>query len=121
DININPNATFKEQLPAGFTTFMYVIDGGVQVGEDETLLTRDEVGWLDRLEHDQGQSMLMLKAGENGARLILYAGEPQHDELVSHGPFIGETSEDIQRLYQDYRQQKMIHINDVAPEQQIIY
>ncbi|MET0300013.1 MAG: pirin family protein, partial [Flavitalea sp.] len=44
DINIKPGGEFKQQLPAGFTTFMYVIDGDLKIGEDERLLTKDEVG-----------------------------------------------------------------------------
>jgi len=38
-----------------------------------------------------------------GARLILYAGQPQGDAIVSHGPFIGDSKDDIVRLYGEYR------------------
>ena len=42
-------------------------------------------------------------AGAYGARFVLYAGEPQHDPIVSHGPFIGDSRQDIARLYAEYR------------------
>jgi redox-sensitive bicupin YhaK (pirin superfamily) len=48
---------------------------------------------------------------------VLYAGQPQGDPIVSYGPFIGDSSEDIKRLYQEYRQGKMGHIDHVAESQ----
>ncbi len=76
------------------------------------------MGWLDRYPED-AVSELRLTAGETGGRVILYAGQPQGDEIVSHGPFIGDTPEDIRRLYQQYRQGKMQHISAVPESQQI--
>ena len=35
--------------------------------------------------------------------LVLYAGQPQGDRIVSYGPFIGDSKEDIARLYTEYR------------------
>lgn len=47
--------------------------------------------------------MLRLTAGDAGARVLLYAGQPQGDPIVSHGPFIGDSKADIVRLYTEYR------------------
>jgi quercetin 2,3-dioxygenase len=43
------------------------------------------VGWLDRPEGD-GINMLRSVAGDAGVRLVLYAGQPQGDPIVSQGP-----------------------------------
>ncbi|MDO1448417.1 pirin-like C-terminal cupin domain-containing protein [Rhodocytophaga aerolata] len=118
DIHLQAGITTRQNIPASYTTFLYVIDGGVQVGEDEKHLVQDQVGWLDRLS-DPGQSELKLKATDKGARVILYAGQPQGDPIVSHGPFIGDTQEDIRRLYQEFRQGKMGHISAVAESQHL--
>ena len=48
-------------------------------------------------------SVLRVVAGESGARLVLYAGQPQGDPIVSHGPFIGDTKQDIARLFAEYQ------------------
>jgi redox-sensitive bicupin YhaK (pirin superfamily) len=90
------------------------------VGEDRKTLNQDQVGWLDRLP-EQTKSELIVTAGATGARFVLYAGQPQGDPFVSHGPFIGDTSEDIKRLYQDYRQGKMQHISTVPQQQRIVW
>ena len=118
DIVMEPAVTSIQQLPANFNTFLYVLKGSVKVGDDEKLLNEDQVGWLDLLNEDE-ESELKLTAGQDGTRFILYAGKPTGAQIVSHGPFIGDTSEDISRLYQDYRQGKMKHIS-AAPESQRI-
>ncbi|MDQ2657053.1 MAG: pirin family protein, partial [Bacteroidota bacterium] len=80
----------------------------------------DEVGWLDRAD-EAADSDLLLKGGEQGAHLVLYAAQPQHHEIVSHGPFIADSMEDIRQWYADYRAGKMGHISEVSAEQQIAY
>jgi len=119
DINIEPDVTTVQQIPASFNTFLYVLKGRIKVGEEEKLLKQDQVGWLN-IFGDNAQSELKLTAGEQGARFILYAGKPTGENIVSHGPFIADSSEDIIRLYQEYRQGKMKHISTVPETQRIL-
>jgi len=119
DITIEAGATTVQQIPADYNTFLYVISGNVHVGEDEKQLNKDQVGWLDLLR-EPGESDLQLTAGEEGVRFILYAGKPSGESIVSYGPFIADSSEDIQRLYQEYRQGKMKHISTVPESQRIL-
>ena len=72
------------------------------------------------LWNDSAQSDLQLTAGEEGVRFVLYAGKPTKESIVSYGPFIADSSEDIQRLYQEYRQGKMKHISTVPERQRIL-
>jgi len=53
-------------------------------------------------------------AGEEGARVVLYAGQPQGDPIVSHGPFIGDSREDIVGLYAEYRAGRFDRLSDLA-------
>jgi len=119
DITIEAGVSTVQQIPANYNTFLYVINGGVKVGENEKLLRQDQVGWLD-LQTDTAQSEVELAAGENGVRFVLYAGQPTGDNIVSHGPFIADSLEDIQRLYQEYRRGKMKHISTVPESQRIL-
>lgn len=111
DIQLQAGVTTEQQIPASFNTFLYVIEGNVKVGDEN--LEQNQIGWLDKYSNKL-QSEFKLTAGEAGARVILYSGEPQGDSIVSYGPFIGDTQEDIKRLYQEYRQGKMQHISTVA-------
>ncbi|RCR65943.1 pirin family protein [Larkinella punicea] len=116
DIQLQPGVSTTQQLPASFNTFLYVVGGSVEIGEEGKLLKENQVGWLDKFPGD-ALSDLELTAGETGGRVILYAGQPQHDPIVSYGPFIGDTESDIKGLYQAFRQGKMEHVS-VLPENQ---
>src|ERR1700749_3302101 len=116
DITIEAGVSTVQQIPADYNTFLYVIKGSVKVGEHDTLLSQDQVGWLD-LPGETSQSDLKLACGENGARFVLYAGKPTGDNIVSHGPFIADSLEDIQHLYNEYRRGKMKHISTVPQSQ----
>ncbi|WP_345246135.1 pirin family protein [Nibrella saemangeumensis] len=120
DIQLQPGINITQQLPASFTAFLYIIEGSVAVGEEQKVLQQHQVGWLNRFS-DDGPSDLELTAGKDGGRLVLYAGQPQHDPIVSHGPFIGDTPDDIKRLYQEFRQGKMKHVSTLPDALQIRY
>ncbi len=119
DIIIEPGISTELKLPANFNTFLYVLDGNVEVGEEKKLLSRDEVGWLN-ISSDNKESDLRLSAREQGVRFVLYAAQPTGEPIVSHGPFIADSSEDIVRLYKDYREGKMKHISTVEAAQRIV-
>ena len=103
DVRLEAGAVLEQELPAWYNGFVYVLEGSVRVGEgDATTLRTGQVGWLDRPE-SSGPSVLRFTAsnGEN-ARVVLYAGEPQHRPIAMHGPFVGETRADLMRVSRDY-------------------
>jgi quercetin 2,3-dioxygenase len=120
DVAMEARAVTHQILPSRFTTFLYVIEGSVHVGEEEKLLIKDQVGWLD-VNNDPSNSELILKAGDNGIRFVLYSAEPQRHPIVSHGPFIADTMEDIRQLYADFRAGKMGHITEVGEEHKMVF
>jgi redox-sensitive bicupin YhaK (pirin superfamily) len=122
---MQPNASVDHDLPLSFNGFVFVIDGSVRIGDgaDATLLHTGQVGWLDRPEggpqtqtetEAEETSVLRIAAAEDGARIVLYAGQPQHNAIVSHGPFIGDTREDIVRLYNEYREGRFERMSHLA-------
>lgn len=120
EISMNPGLSTTLKIPANFNTFLVVISGSIEVGENEKQLVTNQVGWLDKSENDV-QSELLLKTGAEGARLILYAAKPLGEPIVSHGPFIADSSEDISRLYKEYRSGVMKHISTTPKNQRITY
>lgn len=120
EIKMEPRASMTRILPADFSAFLYMIDGRVHAGADNQALPTDHVGWLDRSDVSE-ESQLKVTAGDSGGHFVLYAARPQHHEIVSHGPFIADSMEDIRQLYADYRAGKMEHITEVSPERQLSY
>lgn len=120
EITIDAGASTVQKIPANFNAFLYVIKGNVKAGEDEKQLNMNQAGWLD-LSDDESLSDLTLTAGEDGVRLVLYAGKPTGDQIVSYGPFIADSSEDIQRLFLEYKHGKMEHISRVPESQRMVW
>jgi quercetin 2,3-dioxygenase len=119
DISLEAGTRTIQQIPANYNGFLYIIEGNLSVGEEAGHLKKGQVGWLDIINND-AQSDLMLKAGEETVRFVLYAGKPTGENIVSYGPFIADSTEDIHRLYQEYRQGKMKHISTVPESQRIL-
>jgi hypothetical protein len=112
DIALRPRAAVTQDLPAAYNGFIYVLDGAVQAGSDGKQLAAGQVGWLDR--GGTGESSLRLIAGDAGARVMLYAGEPTNVPIVMHGPFVGETRADLMRVSSDYLAGRFPRISEIA-------
>jgi redox-sensitive bicupin YhaK (pirin superfamily) len=55
-------------------------------------------------------------AGEEGARLVLRAGQPHGDRIISYGPFIGDSKEDIVRLFTKYRAGQFVRMSELVKQ-----
>lgn len=114
---MDPHASVDQLIPASYNGFGFVISGSVRVGDDSIQV--GQVGWLDRPDAE-GLSVLRLVAGEKGARFVFYAGEPQRDRIVSHGPFIGDSKADIARLYSEYRAGQFERMSELMRRMRVV-
>lgn len=120
DVTIDDGTATTLEITADFNSFLYILDGAVLVGDDQRVLSKNQVGWLN-LETSRERSELPLVASSDGVRFILYSGKPTGDQIVSHGPFIADSPEEINRLYQEFRQGKMKHISTIPNSQKLFY
>jgi redox-sensitive bicupin YhaK (pirin superfamily) len=117
DVRLQPGARFEQELPDSYNGFFYVLDGAVSVGAERTRVSAGQVGWLaGALANTSNGGTLRVIAGDDGARVILYAGERQGVPIVMHGPFVGESREDIIRLSELYRSGKMPRISQLEQD-----
>jgi redox-sensitive bicupin YhaK (pirin superfamily) len=114
EINLASRASAEVDIPGSYNGFAFVIDGSVQIG-DKTL-NIGQVGWLER-PTDNGTSVVRVAAGESGARVVLYAGQPQGDPIVSYGPFIGDSKQDIARLFAEYQSGRFPRLSELKKQQ----
>lgn len=105
-----------QQIPASYNGFIYVLEGSVSV--DGVSVKAGQSAWFDR-PTEKGESRIDFTAGGSGTHFVLYAGEPQKARIVSHGPFIADTQDDIVRLYREYRMGLMPHLNDLPPGRRV--
>ncbi|HEY7739785.1 MAG TPA: pirin-like C-terminal cupin domain-containing protein, partial [Steroidobacteraceae bacterium] len=95
DLHLPPLVEFEAPVPAGHNAFLYVYEGQAAIG-DKPLPNR-AAGLLT--DGDRVQ----LKAGHDGARLLLLAGKPLNEPVVQYGPFVMNTREEIERAVRDYQ------------------
>ena len=116
EARMQPDASFDQDLPLSYNGFLFVVDGAVRIGSGDgaTVVRSGQVGWLERPDAPGTDSVVSVNALEQGARVVLYAGQPQGDAIASQGPFIGDTREDISRLYQEYREGRFERLSQLA-------
>ena len=113
DIRLEPGASFGPRLPASHNAFVVVIEGQLEAGVTAGMLSEGSVGWTRPM--GDGDSQLALQAAEGGARVLIYAGQPQNISVVAKGPFIAGSQEELARYYSAYRQGKFPHAATMRP------
>jgi hypothetical protein len=89
DLSLEPNATFEQDLPPAYNGLFYVLNGSVQVGDDP--IAANQVGWLA----PSSSRRLVISAQDNGARLVLYTGQPLGEPMTQGGPFVAGSPSEI--------------------------
>ncbi len=102
-LNQGGNAEFN--FPAEFNTGILVIEGKIKVNESE-LVTADHFV----LFKNQGEEFKM-EAIENSVVLIL-SGQPLHEPIMAHGPFVMNTRQEIWDAFHDYNSGKFGYLDE---------
>ena len=113
DLDLAPGARFQQDLPAAYNGFVYVIAGDASIGE-QTVGVGD-VGWFTPAPALAPN--LVITAGERGARLVLYAGQPIAEPLIQHGPFVAGSRAEIADLHQRFRAGQFTSMSELARRQ----
>ncbi|MBX3238770.1 MAG: pirin family protein [Chitinophagaceae bacterium] len=119
DFTLHAGAKAAHRLPAGYNGFIYVLEGSISVGELQ--VTAGQSGWLNKTGLTSEESEIRFTAGQEDSRFILYAASPHGVPVISHGPFIGDTRDDIVRLYKEYQAGIMPHLNDLPESSKYTY
>jgi redox-sensitive bicupin YhaK (pirin superfamily) len=100
DITLEPGAQWQYALPVGHNAFAYVFEGAATLGEGDAgrALEIHELGVLG------GGDLLSLRAGAEGARLILVAGRPLREPVARYGPFVMNTREQVMQAFVDFQE-----------------
>jgi len=100
DIALAPDASWEYGLPEGHNAFAYAFEGEATVGEgDEARVLESQ-----QLAVLGGGSALRLRAGSQGARLILVAGRPLREPVMRHGPFVMNTRQELMQAFVDFQE-----------------
>lgn len=97
DIHLPEGQEFHHAIPEDHNTFLYMYEGAIAIGEDKRKLTKGNTGLLSK--GDQ----LSVQAQETAARFLVISGKPIKEPIVQYGPFVMNSTEEIEQAIRDYR------------------
>ncbi len=102
DVRLVPGESVVLPVPAAHNAFLYAFDGAATVGPDGTLLPHRAAGLLT-----DGDAVA-LRAGPEGASVLLLAGLPIREPVVQYGPFVMNTRAEIEQAVLDYQRGELV-------------
>ena len=98
DLRLPPGAVFEQALAASHNAFVYVYRGALDISGQVVPRQRMAI-----LADTPGSDGVRLRAGSEGARAILIAGQPLNEPIAQYGPFVMNTNEQIFQAVQDFQ------------------
>ena len=98
-MNIEKDGELTFDIPSTQNTMIYVLDGHLKINNEE--VTSKDLIWFN---NDNTEIKILTY---NPARIILLAGEPIGEEVVSYGPFVMNSHTEIMEALRDTQMGKM--------------
>jgi len=89
-----------QDIPTGWTSFIYLWNGGITVGDDGSV--NDSFHTLV-LSSNSGETGARITATSDDTEFVLVAGEPLDQTVFQYGPFVMTSREEIQQTLIDYQ------------------
>ncbi|HEY0878475.1 MAG TPA: pirin family protein [Zeimonas sp.] len=101
DVRLPAGAHFEQALPAGHNAFVYPYEGRVNVGPADAMHALDAHAAGVLSETGPVRVEAIAQAGDS--RFLLIAGRPIGEPVVQYGPFVMNTTEEIEQALRDFR------------------
>ena len=96
DVELNKDKEFNFKLPLTHNTFIYLIDGEIEIGAKNHEQIKDS-------------TLILLEKGEDlnvraksKSKFLVISGKPINEEIARGGPFVMNTKSEILQAVQDY-------------------
>lgn len=102
DVQLDPGVTFNHPVPAGHTAVAYVFEGQGIFGLDD-LEQGERIEAVRLAVFGDGDNLRVQATPDSPVRFMLMAGAPFNEPIVPYGPFVMNTSAEIQQALDDLR------------------
>jgi redox-sensitive bicupin YhaK (pirin superfamily) len=94
DLRLNAHRSLSLDVPDGHTAALFVLKGSIRIGTQP-------VGAAELAVMERDGTVLALETLADSVVLLL-GGEPLHEPIVGHGPFVMNTREEIAQAMKDF-------------------
>ena len=95
DVSINPNSQYEIPIFGELNTFVYILEGTANFGENRTYVERHSVAIFS------AGDAIKIHTSELGVRFILLAGKPLKEPIAWGGPIVMNTQEELQTAFNE--------------------
>ncbi|WP_175989238.1 pirin family protein [Bacillus sp. Marseille-Q1617] len=108
EISLVDGAIYSHLLPENHNSFVYIVAGEVEIGENRVNLKKHGVATLTFDEDGSGErkSEILIKSKHRRSKLLIYSGAPINEEIVPYGPFVMNSMEEIREAFKDFQNGK---------------
>lgn len=99
-LKMKEGTSYSMTLPASNNVAFYVLEGQLRINEERFAAQHQ----LIVFKNTEGEILIEATAD---AKLLLMAGDPLNEPLVTHGPFVMNTQTEILEAMRDYQEGKM--------------
>lgn len=96
DIQLTSEDNFVQQLPADQNTFIYLIEGKLEVGDNKMEVNQGTITILT-----EGDQVSVRAIGNS--RFLLISGDKIKEPIARYGPFVMNTQTEVMQAFQDYQ------------------
>jgi len=96
----NKKSTVFQEIPKGWTAFIYILKGSVIVGSETKVHEAYHTLVLSASGNETGVSVT---ATEDDTNFVLIAGEPLKQQVYQYGPFVMSSQEGVRQALMDYQ------------------
>lgn len=97
DVHLPKDTDFVQKVGSEDNSFVFVIDGELEIGDLKRTLKKDNLGILTPGDYVQ------LTATGSDSRFILVSGQPIGEPIAKGGPFVMNTQDEIRQAFDDFR------------------
>ncbi len=99
DVSLEGGSGYQCQVVSGHTSFIYVVEGAVGVGDDHVVFPAGRIVLFDR-----AGEQVVVRAGTVGARFLLISGAPIGESVSWRGPIVMNTDQELRDAFTELRE-----------------